>query len=143
MTQIIKSINPIYLEQILDQFLYGNTAKLVEYKPEYPLNIYVKDDDSVTFEIAASGANTEDVEVKAKGQNLIINIEQDTDEENSEENKEYICRSLVKRSFNREYNLPDRLDLDKADVELKNGILKINIPVKAESKITTKTLTIK
>ncbi len=78
------------------------------------------------------GIEDKDIEVKVEDNTLTIKGERKMEKETKEENYHRIERSYG--SFYRSFALPNSFDFDKVKAEHQNGVLKITIPKKSESK---------
>ena len=83
------------------------------------------------FEVTAelTGVDKENVEVVIKDNTLTIKVEQKRKVENEADNY-YLSESSF-GSFVRTVMLPPNADLEKAESEFKNGVLKVTIPLKS------------
>ena len=100
-------------------------------KLAHPLDVY-QDTFGLTFEIACTGIDKNDLEILIEGQTLRVNYEKKTSSEEEEETevtkKEYIYRGIAKRSFNLGWKIDPKFDLTKASPSFENGLLEIKIP---------------
>jgi HSP20 family protein len=95
------------------------------------VDIYESDKELVlTAEVP--GIEEKDIEVKVEDSTLTIKGERKMEKETKEENYHRIERSYG--SFFRSFSLPNYVDLDKIKAEHQNGVLKITMPKKDESK---------
>jgi HSP20 family protein len=113
-------------------------------KLSHPLDIY-QTIEGLTFEIACTGIDKNDLEILVEGQTLRVNYNKKVnseDEELQEELRlEYLYRGIAKRSFNLGWKVDPKFELSKAIPSFKNGLLTIIVPLKEGKGI--KTLTIK
>jgi HSP20 family molecular chaperone IbpA len=113
-------------------------------KLAHPLDIY-QSNNGLTFEIACTGIDKEDLEILVEGQTLRVNYNKPTnsDAEEVEEsiNLEYLYRGIAKRSFNLGWKVDPKFNLAKAKPSFNNGLLTIEVPFLEGKGI--KTLTIK
>ena len=100
-------------------------------KLAHPLDIY-QTNDGLTFEIACTGIDKQDLEILVEGQTLRVNYEKpkNVDQEEADElsNLEYLYKGIAKRSFNLGWKIDPKFDLTKASPSFENGLLKITIP---------------
>lgn len=89
-------------------------------------------DKNVIVEAELPGVREEDVDLELNDDNLTIRGQKKTEEEVKE--KDYYRREFVYGSFTRTIVLPKSVESDKAEAELKNGVLKITFP-KYEEKV--------
>ena len=101
-------------------------------KLSHPLDIF-QTTDGLTFEIACTGIDKEDLEILVEDQTLRVNYDkkaQTVDEEEAEESNklEYLYRGIAKRSFNLGWKVDAKFDLTKAKPSFNNGLLTIFVP---------------
>ena len=113
-------------------------------KLAHPLDVY-QDTFGLTFEIACTGIDKNDLEILIEGQTLRVNYEKKTSSEEEEltevTKKDYIYRGIAKRSFNLGWKIDPKFDLTEATPSFQNGLLEIKIPYLQGQGV--KTLTIK
>ena len=95
------------------------------------IDIYETDDD-ILLTAALPGLKSDDVEVTITGQNLTLRGDVKADE--TVQNDQYIYRERRFGSFNRSFQLPVRVDGDRADASFSDGILTLRIPKADEVK---------
>jgi HSP20 family molecular chaperone IbpA len=100
-------------------------------KLSHPLDIY-QSNNGLTFEIACTGIDKDDLEILVDGQTLRVNYNKPTnlDAEEVEEsiNLEYLYRGIAKRSFNLGWKVDPKFNLSKATPSFNNGLLTIEVP---------------
>jgi HSP20 family molecular chaperone IbpA len=100
-------------------------------KLAHPLDIY-QDTSGLTFEIACTGIDKDDLEILVEGQTLRVNYDKkrNAKQEEADENRklEYLYRGIAKRSFNLGWKIDPKFDLSKAEPSFNNGLLIISIP---------------
>lgn len=100
-------------------------------KLAHPLDVY-QDTFGLTFEIACTGIDKNDLEILIEGQTLRVNYEKKTSSEEEEltevTKKDYIYRGIAKRSFNLGWKIDPKFDLTEATSSFQNGLLEIKIP---------------
>jgi HSP20 family molecular chaperone IbpA len=113
-------------------------------KLAHPLDVY-QTTEGLTFEIACTGIDKNDLEILVEGQTLRVNYDKKSDPESEdlkEELKlEYLYKGIAKRSFNLGWKVDPKFDLSKATPSFDNGLLVIYVPFAKGKGI--KTLTIK
>lgn len=110
--------------------------------PSYPVtNEYFLNDGTYGIDIAVTGWNKNDIDINIE--NNVLKIKAIKNQEKSKNEKKYIHHGIAQRDFHIQYKLSDKLDIDKANVKMENGVLKIEIPCKKEYEPVTKTLQIK
>jgi HSP20 family protein len=89
-------------------------------------------DDDIVVTAALPGIKPDDLDVTITGQNLALRGELEADE--TVEQDQYIYRERRFGSFNRSFQLPVRVDGDRADASFSDGILTLRIPKADEVK---------
>ena len=89
-------------------------------------------DDDIVVSAALPGMKSDDIDVTITGQNLTLRGEVKDDE--TVERDQYIYRERRFGSFNRSFQLPVRVDGDRADASFSDGILTLRIPKADEVK---------
>ncbi len=141
MTDIIKLNNYINsffdMSDILgrDNFINDSFFTTIDkFDTKYPYDIYLTQSELV-FEIAAQGIQEKELDVSLEDGKLNVKYEKSKVEE--KDDIKYIHHGMTRKSFNFSWKLDSfKYDLDKTGVTLKNGILKIIVPIskKAQAK---------
>lgn len=105
----------------------------------YPkINHYIDENLTQTIEIATTGFSEKEVKVVIKNDEIIVRgkKEKATDTEgNSKEGKRKdFIREIAMRDFESSFKINDQYDIDKIKANLKDGLLRITIPLKEEIK---------
>ena len=104
----------------------------------HPVDIY-EDKTGLFFDIACTGLTKKQVKVDIEGDILRVSY---TKKDKEEEEDLHIYHSgIAKRSFNIGWKIARRFDLSKIEGSMKDGLLKLHIPLTPESK--PKTVSIK
>ena len=104
----------------------------------HPVDIY-EDKDGLYFDIACTGLTKKQVKVNVEGDVLKVSYnKKDLDEI---EDTHFYHSGIAKRSFNLGWKIARRFDLSKIEGSMKDGLLKLFIPLTPESK--PKTVSIK
>ena len=104
-------------------------------------DIYEKGGD-YHIEMDIPGFTKDEISVTTKDGYLTITAEKKEEKNDEDEDKNYIRRERSYGKYERSFYLAD-LDEDKIDASFKDGMLKINVPKKAEQKETKKLIEIK
>ena len=120
-----------YLDHFMDSIFEGVSDHKNFTAPAKPHNIYYNDENTLVFEVAANGAEKEDISIVGKDQVLSIKI---NNKEDDTENRNYVVNKLSTGKIELNYQLHDSYDMDQVDVKLSRGILTVTIPVKESSK---------
>lgn len=91
-----------------------------------------EDKESVTIEVEAPGLKEEDLKVSLENNTLVISGERKFEKEENDKNYYRMERSYG--SFARSFLLPDNVDAAAIKAKYKDGVLKLTLPKKAESK---------
>jgi HSP20 family molecular chaperone IbpA len=96
-----------------------------------PYNVYTDKQGNTILEFAIVGAEKEDISVVVSGQTL--KIEAITPKIfDKEENTEFYQKKIAQRSLKKRYTLHESVDADSIKSSYKNGLLKVEIPLKKE-----------
>ncbi len=87
---------------------------------------------NLIIEADLPGVDKEDVVVKTRENQLMISCQEESKKEVSEET--YYRRERSKRGMERTITLPEEVKPEKAEAEMKDGVLKITIPKKKVKK---------
>ncbi len=87
----------------------------------------LEENGSVIVEASLPGFNEEQIQLEIKDGYLVLSGEDSKGEEGKEDGT-YFRRELVRSSFSRTIELPDGVDLEKAEAKLKDGILRVILP---------------
>jgi len=105
----------------------------------HPIDVF-EDESGLTFEIACVGLDKKDVKISIESDILKVSYDKGSNQESTPE-KRYYHTGVRKSSFNLGWKVARRFNLAKANAEMVNGLLCIQIPLANEAK--PKTLTIK
>lgn len=121
----------------LFQDLFGDTAKeKMEYKNYEcaPSANILEKNDGFELQLAIPGIQKE--EVKINLEKNVLNISSEKEAEKTDENSRYTRKEFVYGTFCRSFTLPDTIDTDNIGADFKDGILKITLPKKVDTKIS-------
>jgi len=121
----------------LFQDLFGDTSKeKIEYKNYEcaPSANILENNQGFELQLAIPGIQKEDVKISLEKN--ILNVSSDKEAAQIDENTRFTRREFVFGTFSRSFTLPDTIDTDKIGADFKDGILKITLPKKAETKIS-------
>jgi HSP20 family protein len=104
-----------------------------------PVNI-IENEEGYHLEIAAPGRNKEAFKVKVENNQLAISYE-DKKETETKELKQ-VRREFTVSSFQRSFNLNDKVNAEGIQAKYEDGILKVFVPKKEEAKPLAKEITI-
>jgi HSP20 family protein len=131
--QLAAITDALFGKTLYDITIFPNGFQESSYTPTYPkTNIFTTKNNDVVIESAVPGFKKEEITVQIEGNILRINGEQGEREELDED--VYLSRQLAQRNFENEYTLSPRLDRDRIKVTVKDGLLRVSIPLKEEEK---------
>ena len=105
-----------------------------------PVNIN-EIDSGYTVDVIAPGFEKTDFKVNIDNNVLTISAERKTDEKRQTEKQ--IRKEYSYRSFKRSFTIDDKIDATAIEASYVNGVLKLNLPKKAEVREAAKDITIK
>ena len=82
--------------------------------------------DDIFVKMALPGVNKEDIKISIMEDSINISGQTKKEEEDKKE-KKYYYRSL-ESSFEQSFNLPTKIQSDKAEAEFKDGVLTVKLP---------------
>jgi HSP20 family protein len=101
--------------------------------PSYPVsNFGIDKDGNSIIEIAVSGFDKDEISVRRE--DLKIIVEGKKKDKKEEKDIKYVYKHIAEREFLLEFDGSSKWDYEKLDVKIKNGILKIVIPVLEQHK---------
>ncbi len=93
-----------------------------------PVDIW-EDDKGITVKADLPGVSSERLDIEVDGNNLVIEGEVEVP---MSEGMEALYADVNVTRFRRSFSLSNELETDKIDAELKNGVLTLHLPKKAE-----------
>jgi len=87
--------------------------------------------DVYVFKADLPGVKDEDVDISLSGNLLTISGRKE--EEHREEGEQYHATERTYGSFSRSFSLPDSVDSQHVTAEMKNGVLRVNVPKRPEA----------
>jgi HSP20 family protein len=96
-----------------------------------PVDVY-EDEHNVSLKIEVPGIDEKDIDVRIENNVLTVHGERKFEKEEKEENFRRVERRYG--SFTRTFTLPSTVDAEKVSANYDKGILKIELPKKAEAK---------
>jgi HSP20 family protein len=87
--------------------------------------------DSYIFQADLPGIQEKDLDISLTGNRLTISGKRDV--ENKQQNENYHLYERSYGSFSRSFTLPDTADVNRANAELKDGVLTVLLPKRAEA----------
>ena len=105
----------------------------------HPVDIY-EDDDGIYFDIACTGLNKKQIDVNVENDILKVSYKKEKGPPEND-NRHFYHSGIAKRSFDLGWKIARRYNLSKIEASMKDGLLKLFIPLTAENK--PKTVSIK
>src|SRR6202045_4259483 len=96
-----------------------------------PVDTY-EDEHSITLKMEVPGIDEKDIHVHIDNNTLTVHGERKIEKEEKEENYRRVERQYG--SFTRTFTLPGTVDTENVSANYDKGVLKINLPKKAEAK---------
>ena len=105
---------------------------------KHPVDVF-EDENGLTFEVACTGLDKSDVDITIEGDILKITYNKGEDERKSDntpgkEQRRYYHNGIKRSSFDFGWKVARRFELAKANAEMNNGLLLVEIPYANESK---------
>ncbi len=89
--------------------------------------------DDVFVKMALPGISKEDIKLNIMADAVTISGHSKKEEKSDDDSKKYYFRSM-ESSYEQSFNLPTKIDPDKAEAEFKDGVLTIKMPKANEVK---------
>ncbi len=108
----------------------------------YPvMDCHILNDGSMLYEIAVTSFTPDEITAEVINNELIIKGQ--SKKKKREDISKTLVNKIAKRDFEFRSFLSDKMDIDKIETSMSDGMLSIIIPLKEEKKPITKKLTIK
>ncbi len=95
------------------------------------------------YKVVAELPGMDEKNIEVKIANGMLTIKGEKQEEKEEEKQDYYVRERSFGSFERTFQVPDGVDLDKVDASFKKGVLTVTLPKTAEAQKAEKKITVK
>ncbi len=95
------------------------------------------------YEITAELPGLDEKNIDVKLANGMLTIKGEKQDEREEKKPNYYRRERSFGSFERSFQVPDGVDLDKVDASFKKGLLTVTLPKSAEAQKAEKKITVK
>ncbi len=135
---ISKNING-WMEDILNDFSipYNNSFGVDSAKPR----VNIKEaSDGYNLEVFAPGRSKEDFKINIDKKLLVISYDKENGQKT--EGETFIKREFTVQPFKRSFTLDDKIDSDNILAKYENGILNVQLPKKAEVKVSAKEIAV-
>jgi|TARA_R110002074_G_scaffold33811_1_gene93793 HSP20 family molecular chaperone IbpA len=119
-------------DDVFDNFFNSSPNLLKQVTQGYPVSdIYRNEDGSTTMDFALAGFSKEDLSIEVKPEKRSITVRADSSLDEAAASN----RRIARRSFEKTYvNYDDNLDLSTVSAEFENGLLRITIFSRPETK---------
>jgi len=97
----------------------------------------------LAYEIAAELPGMDEKNIEVKFADGVLTIKSEKREEKEEKNKDYYLSERSFGSFQRSFQVPSGVDIDKIDASFKNGVLTVTLPKSTEAQKAEKKITVK
>ena len=111
------------MDSVIDSLFRGYSKNLDIRELNYDID---SDSDKYIIQMEVPGIKKSEIDIEARDQVIKISAKKDIDEDS--------LSSFSSRAFEKEFDLPDDVIEKNISANLKNGILEIRIPRKAEVK---------
>lgn len=101
------------------------------YEGSMPAANITESENSFQIELAVPGMTKQDFKINLE--NNVITVSSEKENEKSEETKSYTRKEFTFGSFTRSFTLPKIVETDQIKASYENGILKMELPKKAET----------
>jgi len=118
------------MDRLIDQFF--SLPATAQTGWGLPMVDMYQTDDEIVVKATMPGLDPKDLDIQITGDTLTISGE--VKKEEVEEGAKYHLREHRFQSFSRSLTLPTAVVADKADAEMKNGVLTLKMPKAEESK---------
>jgi HSP20 family protein len=95
------------------------------------------------YKVVAELPGMDEKNIEVKIANGMLTIKGEKHEEKEEEKQDYYVRERSFGSFERTFQVPEGVDLDKVDAGFKKGVLTVTLPKTAEAQKAEKKITVK
>ncbi len=106
---------------------YGGEA-LAEFQPRFDVK---ETPNAFVFRADLPGVDEKDVDISLSGNRLTISGERHCEEKRDDER--YFAYECSYGSFTRSFTLPDGIDADRVEADMKSGVLTLTVPKRPET----------
>jgi len=100
-------------------------------------------DTDKAYEITAELPGMDEKSIEVKVANGVLTIKGEKEEDKEEKKKDYYLRERNYGSFERAFQVPDGVDIDKIEANFVKGVLTVMLPKKPEAQKATKKIDVK
>ena len=138
--KVVKRNNP-WFPSIFDDFFTLNSLDVPNYENFSMPAVNIQENlTNFVVELAAPGLKKEEFAIEVEENVLKISSEKSvSDQQTSEENgTKYTRKEFSFSNFSRSFTLPETIEVEAIEASYEDGVLKINLPKKAEEKALKK-----
>lgn len=125
----------VNVEKIMNRVFSDDDLIWKNFGTGFPKFNIVELDDRFIVEAGIAGYAKEDITVELQDEKLKVSGAK----KDGYEKEKYRLKELSNKMFAKEVILPANIDIEKIEVEYKNGILKIDLPFKKDEEVKLKT----
>lgn len=115
-------------QEMVPRLFRGGEERMVGYVPLFDVR---ETKDSYVFKADLPGFREQDVDLNVTGNRLTVAGKREA--EQAEETDTYYCSERSFGAFTRSFTLPEGIDADRIQADLKEGILTVRVPKSAEA----------
>lgn len=118
--------NSAFFPELIDSFFNDEFFNGRSFQAQVPAANVSETEDGVTIELATPGYSKKDVKLEVNDNVLRVYSERKHEEEINEDH--YTRKEFSYESFERNFRLPEGINEDKIKANMKDGVLKIELP---------------
>lgn len=128
------------INSMFDNFFNDNDGffRAISQGTSIPAVNVLETDETYELDVAAPGKSKDDFKIEVDNNVLCISSENENESESTEKN--YTRKEYSYSSFSRSFTLPENAQEEDIKANYENGVLKIAIPKKEQSKTTPKSI---
>ena len=129
LARINRAYVPAYWDDFYNDKFFSGVTPATKSITSPAVNVH-EDEKSFTIELAAPGLSAQDFKIDLENDLLTISSEQEAKKE--EVNRNYLRKEFNFSAFKRSFQLPDTIDTENIKASHDAGILRIELPKRAE-----------
>ncbi|HML83625.1 MAG TPA: Hsp20/alpha crystallin family protein [Bacteroidales bacterium] len=123
---------PVYshlFENLFDQNILSNASNEVDFIPAVNIS---EDQSGFTIELAVPGMKKDQVKISLENRKLTVMNEQKSE---VSEDRNYTRQEFITGRFKRVFTLPETIDVEAVQADMKDGILTVVLPKKENVRV--------
>jgi HSP20 family protein len=123
---------PVYshlFENLFDQNILSNASNEVDFIPAVNIS---EDQSGFTIELAVPGMKKDQVNISLENRKLTVMNEQKSE---VSEDRNYTRQEFITGRFKRVFTLPETIDVEAVQADMKDGILTVVLPKKENVRV--------